>query len=340
MVLAGGRGSERDVSVASGKRVAEALCRLKLKTALIDPISEVLVSEGHFCSDFGKLTEVSSLFYNADGKARKKRSDLIKPRLGGDGGCITESVIELCKTADAVFIMLHGGIGENGRLQALFETLGIKYFGSSPEGSAAAMDKVLSKRIFESVGILTPLYTVYVRGGEGLPVPPRYPCVVKPASEGSSVGVTPVRSPEELKSAVNRALESCDKVIMEEMIKGREITVGMLSDKALAVTEIVPKGGFYDYESKYTAGKTLEITPARLSEKLTCRAMRLAERVHTALGLSGFSRIDMIVESKTDLIYVLEANTVPGMTKTSLLPLAAEYAGIGFTELCGKMAGL
>ncbi len=329
LVLAGGSGSERAVSVASGKRVAEAFCRLGLKTALIDPTRDINTLNEHFFTDFIALKKSSSLFldFEETGNRENQRHALI-----------TDSVISLCKEADAVFISLHGGIGENGRLAALFECLGIKYFGSPPEGSADAMDKLRSKRIFESVGIPTPLYTAYSINQKNSPTPPRFPCVVKPAYEGSSVGVTLVNSPCELKAAVDKALESSDTVLMEAQIRGREITVGVLDDKPLAVTEIIPRDGFYDYESKYTAGKTVEITPAEIPPELTARAMRLAERTHKALRLSGFSRIDMMIENKTDLIYVLEANTIPGMTATSLLPLAAEYRGIDFTELCRRMA--
>lgn len=327
LILAGGNGSERAVSISSGKRVAEAFCRLGVRTALIDPIREIDVLREHFFTDFNALKEDSSLFGGDSGFCGNKTRALI-----------TDSVISLCKEADAVFICLHGGIGENGRLAALFECLGIKYFGSPPEGAADAMDKLRSKRIFESVGIPTPIYTTYSKNQNKPPMPPRFPCVVKPTGEGSSVGVTLVKTPAELEASVSVALRTSDTVLMEAEIKGREITVGILDDKPLAVTEIIPKGGFYDYESKYTVGKTLEITPAEIPYELTLRAMRLAERTHKALGLSGFSRIDMMIENKTNLIYVLEANTIPGMTKTSLLPLAAEYRGIDFTELCRRMA--
>ncbi len=404
LVLAGGDGSEREVSIASGRRVAEAFCRLGFKTALIDPAREVNTEGAHFFTDFDALKNSSSLFaeskesgyvflgkgenkstrsrFSDFGEAENKETFFSNTKETDDtetvflntketddteapfskafesenkssyfygfeetGGSekqrrafITDSVISLCREADAVFICLHGGIGENGRLAALFECLGIKYFGSSPEGAADAMDKLRSKRIFESVGIPTPLYTVYSKNQKKPPMPPRFPCVVKPTREGSSVGVTVVKSPGELNLAVAAALESSETVLMEAEIRGREITVGILDERALAVTEIIPKDGFYDYESKYTAGKTVEITPAEIPQELTERAMRLAERTHKALGLSGFSRIDMMIENKTNLIYVLEANSIPGMTCTSLLPLAAEYRGIDFTELCRRMA--
>lgn len=387
LILAGGSGSEREVSISSGKRVAEAFCRLGVKTALIDPIREVDVLREHFFTEFDELKSSSSLFVgdtefsgNESSTIPAGNTDFCENEsgtipAGNTGFCenksgaffvgdtcfyetesstlfaadtnfcrnqtralITDSVISLCREADAVFICLHGGIGENGRLGALLECLGIKYFGSPPEGSADAMDKLRSKRIFESVGIPTPIYTVYSKNQNKPPMPPRFPCVVKPTGEGSSVGVTLVKTPKELTVAINAALKTSDTVLMEAEIKGREITVGILDDKPLAVTEIIPKDGFYDYKSKYTAGKTLEITPAVLPDELTARAMCLAERTHRALGLSGFSRVDMMIENKTGLIYVLEANTVPGMTATSLLPLAAEYRGIDFTELCRKMA--
>ena len=324
LILAGGRGSEREVSIASGKRVAEALCRLGVMAALVDPSQEFADGGEPFSCDLNELKRKSPLFYAVQSESK-------------GSAYLTESVLKLCKRADAVFICLHGGIGENGRLQAVLETFGIKYFGSSPEASALAMDKLTSKRIFESVGIPTPLYTVYRKGERSSPVPPRYPCVVKPIGEGSSVGVSAVRTPIELMGAIESAFKCTDTVIMEAMIRGREVTVGVLNGTPLAVTEIIPKGGFYDYESKYTVGKTVEITPAEISESLTRRAMRLALRTHKALGLENFSRVDMIIEKGTELIYVLEANTIPGMTATSLLPLAAEYRGIDLSGLCERM---
>ena len=342
VVLAGGSSSEKDVSVKSGLRVASALCSLGIKTALADPTEEIDLSRKHFFEDFNRLNVFFKKNQSPPPSFSEKPTEAVAVRNSSHTHfCeeyITESVLELCRRADAVFITLHGGNGENGKLQALFDCLGIKYFGSGHEGSACAMNKLLSKRIFESVGIPTPLSTVYKHGQKDAPTPPRYPCVVKPASEGSSVGVTLVKNPEELIAAVGVALKSCDTVLLETEIKGREITVGILNDTPLAVTEIIPKDGFYDYENKYTAGKTEEITPAKISPRVTEKALRLAKRTHTALGLSNYSRIDMIIENGTGRIYVLEANTIPGMTETSLLPLAAEYRGIGFAELCGKMA--
>ena len=364
LILAGGCDSERAVSAASGKRVAEALCSLGIKTALIDPAEDADLLAEHFFLSFNEMKKSTAFFkkwkndslhpdtHSSDpGPPSSKKTSLNKQSpicfntasssettAPAVSRLITDSSLELCKAADAVFIMLHGKTGESGRLQALFESLGIKYFGSCPEGSADAMDKLRTKRIFESVGIPTPLYTVYRAGQPLPPLPPCYPCVVKPASEGSSVGVTFVKTPSELTQAVENALKSDSTVLMEAQVKGREITVGILGNKALAVTEIIPKSTFYDYLSKYTPGKTVEITPADIRRELTEKAMRLAERAHVSLGLSNFSRIDMMIEDKTDMIYVLEANTVPGMTKTSLLPLAAEYRGIDFTELCRRMA--
>ena len=192
LVLAGGSSSERDVSAKSGLRVASALCSLGINTAIADPADEIDLSGELFFTDFNRLKENTHLFKEpkAQNQAPSKTD------------FITESVLALCRMADCVFITLHGGNGENGKLQALFDCLGIKYSGSGHEGSACAMNKLLAKRIFESVGIPTPLYTVYKRGQKGVPTPPRYPCVVKPASEGSSVGVTLVKNQAELKTAV------------------------------------------------------------------------------------------------------------------------------------------
>jgi D-alanine-D-alanine ligase len=325
LVLAGGYGSERDVSLSSGKRVAEAFCRMGYETALEDPTQEISLYKKRFSKNYKELKRISSVF---------------NPRSVSSTTLISSSVISLCKKSDLVFIMLHGGIGESGRLQALLDCLNVKYSGSPCLGSAMAMNKLISKRIFESAGILTPAYTVYNKHDEKIPTPPRYPCVVKPLSEGSSFGVSIVKAPGELDAAIGEALKYEDTVLIEAVIKGREITVGILDDTPLAVTEIIPKDKFYDYESKYTEGKTEEITPADIKEEITKKALKTAVRCHKALGLSNFSRTDMIIEDKTELLYVLETNTVPGMTKTSLLPLAAEYRGISFDSLCKKMAGI
>jgi D-alanine-D-alanine ligase len=203
-----------------------------------------------------------------------------------------------------------------------------------------SMDKLLSQQIYSYFGILTPDYTVYKKGGSISPLPPRYPCIVKPVSGGSSLGTTLVMRPFEMKKAVENALKYCDTVLIESAIFGRELTVSILDGKPLAVTEIVKNSVFFDYKTKYTKNAAKEITPAPLPPNIYKKALKTAMNAHKALRLSNFSRTDMILEDETSLLYVLETNAIPGMTSESILPSAAKACGIDFNELCRKMLDL
>lgn len=322
IVLAGGNSPESEVSVCSGLAVAKALCLAGCKVALLHPSQFLDRNTDYFSDNFSVVSEIFSDSLNSGNFS---------------GYYISFDVLSYCRKCDRVFLALHGGDGENGRLQAVLRTYGINFTGSLPEACFVAMDKVRSKQIYEYAGILTPLFTVFKKGQHSLPVPPRYPCVIKPADGGSSFGVTIAYNPSMLVSAVDRALEFCDTVIMEEKITGREFSCSILNDQPVAVTEIIPKNSFFDYESKYISGAAREITPAPISDILTHKAMSVALRAHKALGLSNFSRTDMILSEKSNLFYTLETNTLPGMTETSILPAAAAYAGYDFTSLCLAM---
>jgi D-alanine-D-alanine ligase len=239
--------------------------------------------------------------------------------------------------ADTVFPALHGGIGENGHLAALLDILGISYAGSSAKALAVTMNKADTKIYYENASILTPSYTVYKKEMKKTPCPPRYPCVVKPATAGSSIGVCFVCSENELCGAVENALKESDTVIIEERIYGRELSVSVLENKAIAVTEIIPGGAYYDYDSKYLYGGSREITPAPIPLNITLKALKIAENAHNALGLSGFSRTDLIMQKGTGRLYALETNALPGMTETSILPTAARSVGIEMSELVCRM---
>lgn len=330
-VLAGGRSPEREVSLRSGKMIAAALTRRGHSVALLDPAREISVLKEQFFHTYADIEKNSPVF---------DCSELSSPE-DGEIRAITESVLGVLKSAnpDRVFLALHGGDGENGNLQALLTALGIAYNGSPPSACAIAMDKILTKKLFASAGILTPKYTVYRKGQTTPPLPPKYPCVVKPANGGSSVGVSFIMRPFGLAEAVEKALaQGCgDTVLIEEAVFGRELTVGVLKDEALAVTEITPKNGFYDYNNKYIGGRSEEVTPARITNEQTARAMRIALKAHKALGMKNFSRTDFILDAETGLLYALEINALPGMTETSLLPQAAKYRGIEYGELCELM---
>ena len=250
-------------------------------------------------------------------------------------------------TIDAAVVVLHGSFGEDGTVQGMLDLLGIPYQGSGVLGSAIAMNKIVSKQLYERAGLPVPLYLTLKREDRinpemciqrlGLPL------VVKPASGGSSVGMSIVRTGESLDFAVNRAFEQDEMVLLETFIEGTELTGGIIGNdrlEALPIVEIIPdkKYEFFDYDAKYTAGATQEICPARIDEALTHKAQEYATIAHKALFCKGYSRTDMILRYRN--IYVLETNTIPGMTSISLFPLAAKVAGISFSQLLDKLIEL
>ncbi len=247
---------------------------------------------------------------------------------------------------DVVFICLHGRFGEDGTVQGLLELLELPYVGSGVLASALAMDKVMSKHFFANEGLPTPAY-VHVRRGAGFDIEdathllgPK--TVVKPANEGSAIGVTIAHDPGELPAALEEAFRFDDSVLVERFISGVEVTVGVIGNEepiALPTLEIVPEHEFYDYESKYVPGMSRHIIPARVGETIRAECERLALAAHHALGCRGMSRADLIV-AEGGRVELLEVNTIPGMTSTSLLPDAARAAGIEFPELCDRLVRL
>ncbi len=235
---------------------------------------------------------------------------------------------------DAVFLALHGRMGEDGTIQGLLEYLAIPYSGSGVLASALALDKLRSKQVFTAAGIPTPPWLVAERGGP-VPAPASYPVVVKPILEGSSIGMSLVRSAAELPAALERAFACDATLLLEEYQAGREITVSIIGNRrlrALPAVEVVPDSGFFDYEAKYTKGKTQYIVPARLTDDEAAAAAAVAQAAYRALGCRGLARVDVIVRAGNRPT-VLEVNTLPGMTATSLVPKAAAAAGITFAQL-------
>jgi D-alanine-D-alanine ligase len=329
IVLAGGLSPERDVSLSSGSLISSALIENGHNTALIDL---------YFGTDlpviYSRAGDKKPAYKVAD-----KEPDLaeIIRQNGGRKEQIGKNIIEACAEADVVFLALHGGIGENGQLQAVFDSYNIKYTGTGYIGSLLAMDKDLSKRLFRLDGIPTADWTLFEFGETDIAEVERsigYPCVVKPRSCGSSVGVSVVYDRAELKDALGFASEYENSVMIEKKVSGREFSVGILKGKALPVIEIIPKSGFYDYKNKYQSGMTTEITPAALTTAQTSAIQAAAEKVHRVLRLGGYSRTDFILDSASGEFVCLEANTLPGMTPTSLLPQEARAAGISYGELC------
>lgn len=245
---------------------------------------------------------------------------------------------------DVAFIALHGRWGEDGCIQGLLETLGIPYTGSDVLASALAMHKVKSKELFRLHNLPTPAYYTFgtfVADADALDVAGThgdfgFPCVVKPVREGSSVGVAICHAPDELAPAIERALRFDDEVLVERFIAGREVSVAVLDGRAIGAVEIAPRAGFYDYGNKYTRGATDYFVPPRLSPERYRGVLAQAARAHAALGCRGATRVDMMV-SDAGNEFVLEVNTVPGLTPTSLLPKIADAAGISFGELCERI---
>jgi D-alanine-D-alanine ligase len=242
--------------------------------------------------------------------------------------------------AEVAFVALHGRWGEDGCTQGLLESMGIPYTGSGVLASAAAMDKVVSKLLFKAAGLSLAGYRVFAPGAVGqvtvADLPAGLPAVVKPACEGSSVGVHVVKEAAELPAALADAARFKGDVIAEEYIRGQEVNVAILDGAALGTVEMVPSREFYDYVAKYTPGSTQYFVPARLPEEATARVCRDTETAYRALGCAGAARVDFIVAAD-GTPYILEVNTLPGMTGTSLVPKIAAGKGIPFPELCERL---
>ena len=332
VVLAGGLSPERNVSLSSGCKVCAALRERGHEAALIDMyLGTEADPRALFSAPIPE--ELTRIGRQAPDLAAVKAS-----RPGGENQ-FGPGVLELCRMADVVFLGLHGTCGEDGRVQAAFDLMGIPYTGAGCLGSAIAMDKDLTKRLVAPLGVSTPKWELVRYGAEDIPALTRrleLPCVVKPSASGSSIGVSIAHSREELASALTQCLEFGGVCVVEQYIAGREIQVGILEDRALPSIEIIPKAGFYDYENKYQPGAAEEITPAPIPAEWEKRLGEAALAVFRALGLSVYSRADFIV-TQDGTPWFLEINTLPGMTPTSLLPQEAAAAGIGYGELCERI---
>ena len=242
-----------------------------------------------------------------------------------------DHVIEICQMADIVFMALHGDCGENGKVQAVFDLFGIKYTGTDSFSSALAMDKSITKQLFLQNGVPTP--KSHLLTGKDDPYKPEFPCVVKVSGGGSSVGVYIVQNEKEYADAVQEAFRYDTKVLVEQYIKGREFTDCVIEGKAYPVVEIAPVSGFYDYKNKYQAGSTVDTCPAKISDELTKKIQDTALKAYQVLGIKTYARMDVLMDENGD-VYCLEANTLPGMTPTSLIPQEAAALGISYGELC------
>ncbi|MBI5547230.1 MAG: D-alanine--D-alanine ligase [Deltaproteobacteria bacterium] len=284
---------------------------------------------------WGEEREVSMRTGEAVAKALSRRGHDVHRVLAGPG--LDRSLRQLA--VDAAFLALHGRMGEDGKVQGLLEVLGVPYTGSGVMASALAMSKPMAKKILRFHNIPTPAsYTVTPRGleqAEEIHGDMGFPAVVKPASSGSSCGLSVVREPAELVPAMREALRFGAEALVERFIRGREITVGVLGDRVLGSCEIVPPREVFDYQGKYQGGSRYHL-PARVSPTRLCNLESLALAAHRALGCRGYSRIDLIASDEVN-DFVLEVNTLPGMTHTSLLPKIAKAAGLSFDELVGAI---
>lgn len=330
VVLAGGYSHEREVSLSSGSLIANAL---------MENGHQVIMLDLYFGTSEAATFEDAYQKLNKDKyeyKVKKQIPDLdaLKAQKEKPNEMIGENIIPICQSADLVFLSLHGELGENGQLQAVFDLYDITYTGTGYLGSAIAMNKILSKEIMSAQGILTPEWEVLEQSDEPTSA---VPCVVKPNASGSSIGVYIVDNKDDLKQAVKEAKKYSPSVLIEEKISGREFSVGVLEGKALPVIEIIPKTGFYDYENKYQEGATVEICPAEVDPAIAEKMQETALEVFKALRLEYYSRIDFMV-SEDGGVYCIEANTLPGMTPTSLFPQEAAASGMSYNELCNKLA--
>ena len=334
-VLAGGLSPEREVSLTSGSLIANALMKNGHRVLLVD-VYEGIPSLPH---DPLTLFRTTGEYTHTVSEAIPDL-DALRARTQNGEALIGPGVIEVCRAADLAFLALHGAMGENGQLQATLDSFGIPYTGSGYAGSLLAMDKDLAKRLLRDAGIPTPAW-IYLQAEVGAFDAVKreigLPCVVKPCDCGSSVGVSIVETEDALLSALHAAF-AYGAVLVEKKIVGRELTIGILDGEALPAVEIIPDSGFYDYKNKYQ-GTTREICPAPIPASVAKLAAELTARGFSALRLGGYARFDYLLDDAGEL-WCLEANTLPGMTPTSLLPLAASTAGIPYGELCERIVRL
>ena len=343
VVLGGGISTERHVSLVTGTSVCRALRRRGHKAIFVDmflglenysgALEDAFDAPDGFCGDVAIGKTAPDL-----DEVKASRADQSPSRLGRD-------VLAICALADCVFLGLHGADGEDGKIQAALDLLGVPYTGSDYLASAMAMDKSVAKRIVESFGVLTPAWRELRISEEDIPrlsaeLP--VPCAIKVVNGGSSIGVQLPDTREELGEALRDVLRYGDRVVVEEKISGREMTVPILGDKALCPIEIVPpEGSSFNYIAKYQSGSeaAAELCPAPISEEETSLLRETALKAHRALGLSVYSRSDFILDGE-GRAWWLEVNTLPGMTSASLIPKAAAVEGLSYDELCETIVEL
>lgn len=322
-LLTGGTSTERDVALASAAQVVRALRQRGHDVAVVDT-----------ARGFVPPADEPALLARPVGVAPPPLDEL----RALERGLLLSGLRDLSavRDADVLFLALHGGHGEDGTVQTLLDLVGVPYTGSGPLGSALAMDKDVAKRLFRQAGVPTADWLMAPCTAAEAGARLGWPLVVKPSKQGSTVGLTVVREAAGFDAAVAEAARYDDEVMLERFVPGRELTVGILDGAALAVGEIIPRHEIFDYECKYTPGMSEEIFPADLPAGLAERVRELGLAAHRALKLGGYSRVDFRLSPEGELA-CLEANTLPGMTATSLLPQSAAATGIPFDELCERI---
>lgn len=332
VVLTGGLSTERDVAISSGGKIAKALRTKGHSVVLLDVYlgyegdktpAELFSENSDLIVAKGVAEEIPDI-----NKVKAMRSDR--------GDCfIGKNVMAICRFADITFFALHGGEGENGQLQAAFDMLGIKYTGTDYLSAALAMDKGISRALFEQHKVKIAKGEIFFKG-DNTDSWDVFPCIIKPCSGGSSVGLTKAENRDEFIEAVNEAFIYDKEIVVEQFIEGREFSVGVLGGEVLPPIEIIPTTGFYDYKSKYQAGLTIEKCPADITEAEDKTLRDGAYAAYKTLGLKSYARMDFILDND-GIAYCLEANALPGMTPTSLLPQEAAAIGIDYAALCEKI---
>lgn len=321
-VLMGGKSAERVISLRTGQGIAQALRNLGHQVNSVDAADGAELPAGNEEAGARSAAAIAKL---------------------GASSMLDAITVPAVRDADAVFIALHGPYGEDGTVQAALELAGKVYTGSNVMTSALAMDKAMTKRVFEREALPTPHWMLLESGVPGSALDTGllggYPLVVKPNAEGSTFGLTIVKHPSELEPAIQKAAEGGQQVLVEQYIEGRELTVTILGEEAYPIVEIEPKSGFYDYAAKYTKGATEYTCPAKLDKDLTRHVRELAVEAAQVLGCRGVARVDFRL-SEDDEPYILEVNTIPGMTPTSLVPMAAAAKGMSYDQLVARILDL
>ena len=338
VVLAGGLSTERNVALTSGTGICRALRRRGHKAVLVDmflglenysgSLEDIFDAPDGLCADHSVSSEAPDLE-----AVRRSRRDQSPSMLG-------QGVLQVCAMADLVFLALHGSCGEDGRIQATLDLLGVPYTGSNYISSGMAMDKAIAKRFMDAENIRTAPWRDVRYAEADIPAlveELETPCAVKIVNGGSSIGVELPENKEELEATLRRMLRFGNHVVVEKKIRGREIQIAVLGDTYLPAVEIIPKNAYFDYESKYQKGGAVEICPAPITEAEWRQVGEMALKLHKALGLSVYSRADFILDEEGKA-WCLEVNTLPGMTPTSLVPQEAAAVGMDYDTLCETIA--